>query len=602
LLDGAENNEHHCSYSQEGHNDVREQPGELTLPDPVKSESKVITAAEAAVEVLAANGVEVVFSNPGTTEIPFIKHLTDARSPLRYVLTLHEGAAVSGAIGHALATGRPGVALVHAMPGLANALSMYFDALKSGVPLVLIVGQQDRRHQYLDPLLQAEMTDVTRSISKHVWEVRTAAEVPDVIERALHAARMPPAGPILLSIPLDVWDEPVTLQDRRPVDSRSELGTASATGIAALAEAIVSAESPVIVAGDLVGMRRCASELLELADAAGAPVFWPPGAVLANFPTTSAYHAGHIFHNTPAFDRAFGHSDLAVLVGAELQGPLLFSGADVLPAGCRLMSLTETPADPTGAFSVELALYGDLAASIAAVSAEVRKIADGSERAGQLEARRQSVQERGASARERLRARAVPAEGNPLSGPAAIATILGAAPKDVAVIDESVSNAWVSLLGEFDDELGYIAPGRGGALGYAVGAAAGVKIALPDRPVLAIVGDGATLYGIHALWTLAHEKLPVVVCVLNNSGYTILKDFLRSDRFSPELSGSDNADAELSAGLANLSIADPPIDMVVLARAYGLDAVGVTDADAVRIAVERAFASNRPWLIDVSIA
>jgi benzoylformate decarboxylase len=578
-----------------------EQPGKVPLSEPVTSESKVITAAEAAVEVLVANGVEVVFSNPGTTEIPFIKHLTGSRSRLRYVLTLHEGAAVSGALGHALATGQPGVALVHAMPGLANALSMYFDALKSGVPLVLIVGQQDRRHQYLDPLLQAEMTDVTRSISKHVWEVRTAAEVPDVIERALLAAGTPPAGPILLSIPLDVWDEPVTLQDRRPVDRRAELGTASGSGITALAKAIVDAEAPVIVAGDLVGMRRCAKGLLELADAAGAPVFWPPGAVLANFPTTSAYHAGHIFHNTPAFERAFGRADLALLVGAELQGPLLFSGTEAMPAGCRVVSLTETPADATGAFPVELALHGDLATSIAAVSAEVRKLAEGSGRAAPLEARRQSVQERGGSARERLRARAAPEQGKPLSGPGAIATILGAAPKDVAVVDESVSNAWVSLLGEFDDELGYIAPGRGGALGYAVGTAAGVKIALPDRPVLVIVGDGATLYGIHALWTLAHERLPVVVCVLNNSGYTILKDFLRSDRFSPELSGSDAAETELSAGLANLSIADPPIDMVALARAYGLDAVGVEDADAVRSAVEAAFASGRPWLIDVSI-
>jgi benzoylformate decarboxylase len=553
----------------------------------------VVTAAEAAVDVLAQNGVTVLFSNPGTTELPFLKQLTGAGSRVRYVPTVHETAAVGAALGYALASASPGVALVHALPGLGNALGMYFNAFRSGIPLVLFAGQQDRRHQYREPLLQAEMTDVGRAVSKHVWEVRTAAELPDVVERALLTATTPPTGPVLLSVPMDVWDEPVSVQGRRPVDRRASVSAAPDADIDALAEAIVDAEAPVFVAGDLVGLRRASAALRELADASGATVFWAPGAALANFPTTSPYYGGQIFHNSASFTRAFGDADLAVLFGTDLQSPLLFSGTDVIPRGCRVMSLTETPADGTGVVPVELDVHGDIATSLRVLADAVAR--RGCEQRARLDERRAAVQEQRIAAQGRLRDRALGgAAETPMTGAAAVLTILDAAPADAVVVDESVSNSWISLLGRFDDELGYVSPGGGGALGYGIGASAGVKVALPDRPVLAIVGDGATLYGLHGLWTLAHERLPVVICVVNNSGYTILKNFLR-DRFNAD-------DADIAESIRSLSIAEPPVDVVGLAAAYGLDATRAADADECRAAVVEAFASGRPWVIDVTVA
>jgi thiamine pyrophosphate-dependent acetolactate synthase large subunit-like protein len=177
-----------------------------------------------------------------------------------------------------------------------------------------------------------------------------------------------------------------------------------------------------------------------------------------------------------------------------------------------------------------------------------------------------------------------------------VAAVLSAAPPDVVVVDEGVSNSWISLLGQFDDEIAYLSPGRGGALGFACGVALGAKLGVGERPVLTVVGDGALLYGAHALWTIAHERLPIVICVLNNGGYSILKEFFRRGG-----SSTTPGDPATSAAVQSLSLSEPPVDLVSLALAFGLSAAAATDLDECRAAVEAAFASERPTLIDVRI-
>jgi benzoylformate decarboxylase len=567
------------------------------------AEELVVSAATATVAVLAQNGVDTVFCNPGTTEIPLIRELVSARSQLRYVLTLHEGAAVSAALGYALATGAPGVAVVHAMPGFANALSMHFDAFKSRIPLLLLVGQQDRRHQYLDPVLYAEMTDVARSVSKQVWEARTAAELPEVIERSLLAAQASPSGPVFVSVPLDVWDEPIALRPARNIDRRYQPGQPPSADVGSVAAALVAAEAPVIVAGDLVGMRRCSGAVAQLAEACGARAYWSPGAVLANFPTSHELYAGQVFNSDAAFRRVFGDADLALLVGANVTGPLLYSDRELVPPSCRIVVVTETSADPPGALLGEIAIHGELRQSVDALAVAVRTLSTADDVQKRVTTRRDSVRESVAASRDRLiaRVRSETTESS-FSGAAAIDVILDAAPAGVSVVDEGVSNAWVPLLGRFDDELSYVAPGRGGALGFACGAALGVKLALHDRPVLAILGDGAALYGFQALWSIAHEGVPVVICVLNNGGYSILKDFSRAEFFATHHQSDGQGSTDRSEIEAGLSIEAPEVDFVGLAQSFGVSAIEVADAGACRAAVAGAFDSEKPWLIAVRIA
>lgn len=557
-----------------------------------------MTAAGGALQVLADSGIDAMFGNPGTTEIPLLKELGREDSPVRYVLALHEGTAVSAAMGYALVSGRPGVALVHAMPGIANGLSQYFNAFRSGVPLVLLAGQQDRRHQHLNPILQADMVDVLRSVSKSVWEAKTAAEVPAVLANALTQAARSPSGPVFLSIPVDLWDQPVSTSKSWSSVSRHNVGAARQDEVATLAQLIADADAPVFVAGDKVGWRGCGQQLAELAELSGATAYWMPGSSLANFPTTSGANRGLIFPNSASFARAFGGADLVVFFGAEFQAPILFSSDPLVPPHARTASLSETPADPLGAFTPDLVTHGDLLLTIDAVTDAVRgQLGDG-ERSRVVADRCENIVSEGLAQRERLRARSLPAADDAaLTGRQAIATVFEAAPDDVMVVDESVSNAWVSLLGEFADPHAFLAPGRGGSLGLALGVGVGAQIARPERPVLAFVGDGAAIYAVQGLWTLAHERLPVVVCVLNNSGYSILKDFLDDQHFTSE----STSDTPTVGELAMLSIEGPAIDMVDLARSFGVDSTRVEDASSCRDAVKRAFASGHPWLIDITL-
>jgi benzoylformate decarboxylase len=562
------------------------------------------TAAQTALQALAKAGVDVVFGNPGTTELPLIKEFARTDS-LRYVLALHEGAATAAAAGHALATGRPAVAMVHAMPGLGNAMSMYYNAWRSGVPLVLIAGSQHRRLQHLDPVLQADLVDVARSISKRVWEVKTAEDLPEVLVRALEDAAAPPSGPVFLSVPIDLWSEAVDPVDPRPARPSAQLGPAATEGVEALTEFLLEASAPVIVTGDLVGRRRCGDLAAELAELVGAPAHWAPQASLASMPSTSDCYRGPIFADAGSFARVFAKADAVLGIGANIVPSILFERPDLIPASVRAASITETPAEALGVLVPEVALHGDLPATLRLVIDSLRARLDADPKAGAaVSTRRDAVLADGAAKRSRLRRSALDATAPDgfVAPRAAVATILEAAPDDVFVVDEAVSSSgWVSLLGSFSDPLGYTTLSKGGALGYAVGVAAGVSVGSPGRPGLVILGDGALMYGPQALWTIANEELPIVTCVLNNNGYQILKDFMVSPHFSPELATEDADRDDLAAQLAPLRIEGPVLDLAGLARSCGMESVRVQDLESCRDAVEAAFASGSPWLIDISV-
>jgi benzoylformate decarboxylase len=562
------------------------------------------SASLAALRLLATRGIDVVFGNPGTTELPLIKDLARVDRP-RYVLTLHEGTAVSAAAGNALATGRPGVAIVHAMPGLANGLSMYYDAWRAGVPLVLIAGTQDRRLQHLNPVLHADLTDVARAVSKAVWEVKTGAEIPGVVARALQLAATPPTGPVFLSIPIDAWSESV--DEPAPLDAPRVRGPGATDNgtIEELCDIVLSASVPVMVTGDVASRRRCETALAELAELIGARAYWAPQSSLASFPSTSLCYRGPIFPNATGFARAFDGADLLLAVGAHVVPTILFERRDVIPRELKTVSISEAGSDEAGILSPELCVHGDLSSTLERLRDGLHaRIEQNDELAARLDDRRALVLEEGASRRQRLRARALGAGrgGGALHAASAVAAILDAAPPGVMVAEEAVSNSgWVALLGDFPDSLAYLTMAKGGALGYALGLAIGAKISLPNRPAMAILGDGSLMYSPQGLWTMANEQLPIVACVLNNEGYAVLAEFLALERFSPEIPHGEITRTEFAAE-PPLRIQAPSLDVANLARSFGIESARAEDVTVLGELVRVAFASGRPWLIDVPIS
>src|ERR1700683_2133202 len=165
-----------------------------------------MSACEAMLQLLADAGVKYLFGNPGTTELPLSDALVD-HPRIKYILGLQEVPVVAMADGFAQASRTPGVVNVHISCGLGNGMGMLYNAYRSGTPLILTAGQQDRRLKFEEPILWSDMVSVAKPWTKWAVEVERAADLPLAIRRAVQTALMPPTGPVFLSIPLDVQRE-----------------------------------------------------------------------------------------------------------------------------------------------------------------------------------------------------------------------------------------------------------------------------------------------------------------------------------------------------------------------------------------------------------
>src|SRR5437870_904479 len=173
----------------------------------------MLAGKHAIMEQLLAEGVKYVFGNPGSTELAFMDGLQDYPQ-LQYILGLHETVPLAMADGYGRATHKPAVVNVHIAPGLANAMSMIYNAAKSGAPMVVTVGQQDTRFLQTEPLLSADLVQFARPWVKYAVETSRADDIPMLMRRAFKVAAEPPQGPVVVSMPQDILDnevsEPIT--------------------------------------------------------------------------------------------------------------------------------------------------------------------------------------------------------------------------------------------------------------------------------------------------------------------------------------------------------------------------------------------------------
>src|SRR5712692_6228519 len=240
---------------------------------------------QALLALLKQEGVEYLFGNPGTTELPLMDGLVEVDG-LSYVLALQEAAVVAMADGYAQASGKLGVVNVHVAPGLGNALGMLYDAQKAGTPLLVTAGQHDQSFNVTEPILWADLPPIARPLVKWSAEVRRLEDLPRVVHRAAKTALAPPTGPVFLSLPADVLNAEGEIGLGAPSRVASRL-RGDRAAIEAAAELIAATERPVLIAGDAVAQSAAHAELVALAELLGAPV-WAEGV-----PNTASFPASH---------------------------------------------------------------------------------------------------------------------------------------------------------------------------------------------------------------------------------------------------------------------------------------------------------------------
>ena len=545
-------------------------------------------------DLLAGCGVRYVFGNPGTTELPLSDALVDDRR-LQYILALQEVPAMAIADGYAQASGLPGVVNVHICCGLGNAMGMLYNAYREGTPLLLTAGQQDRRMMFEEPILWGDMVTVVRPWTKWAAEVGRVEDLPSAVRRAVQTAMTPPTGPVFLSLPLDVQMAEAEL-DLTPPQMPDPHVRPPIDALRDAAEVLAEAKAPGILVGSRIREADAVNELVATAEQLGAPVLQEPMSShgRCSFPSDHPLAAGTLPFWSPDIRQQLGQFDVLLVAGMKLMQKYLYhEPSRAVPEHVRLVQIDDDPWELGKNYPVEVGLIGHPKPALA----ELAMALDAAMTPEQTEAARARTIAHGRQRteyRETLRREADgQRDARPLTPMCLMESLARILPADVAVIEEAPTttlHSYFERAGVLKNTSGYFGH-RGWALGWGLNCAIGVKLAWPDRPVLALIGDGAAMYGIQGLWTAAHYRLPVTFVICNNTEYKILKDC------APAL----DLPAERAARFEGLDIVDPEIDYVGLSQSLGVAARRVDDPDELSDAVRQSLAADVPRLIEVTV-
>ncbi|HEY0440060.1 MAG TPA: thiamine pyrophosphate-binding protein [Xanthobacteraceae bacterium] len=549
----------------------------------------VMSGKRAFLEILRQEGVEIIFGNPGTTELPLMDALAVESSP-RYVLALQEAAVMAMAGGYAQAGRRLAVVSVHVTPGLGNAMGMLYDAYKAGAPVLVTAGQHEQSFNVMEPILWGDLPPIARPLVKWSAEVHRVADLPRMLRRAITTALAPPTGPVFLSLPGDILNDEADLDLGRPTRVATR-ARADADAIERAAVLLANAERPLILTGSDAAASGAQAEIVALAEMLGAPIRMESVDNTSPVPTAHPLFRGHIMRLEPQIRAILEQHDVLFSVGGDMFTLSLPSKVKAVPDGLKIIHLDSDPWELGKNYPEEIAMVGDAKASIAELVQALGKRMSAGDRAKARE-RGDRMRETIAGEREKLRTRARAEAGNAsITALALIDAISEILPKDAIVVDETISSnpgmRQLILRDEAQNHYGM----RGGGIGWGLAAAVGVKLANPQRPVLAMIGDGSAMYTIQALWTAAHDRVPVVYVIFNNTSYRILKQRVHAMK----------AHAAQTDRYVAMDLEDPPIDFAGLARSLGVRGERATTLDEARRLISECLAADAPALIDVAL-
>ncbi len=548
-----------------------------------------ISGRQAFLEILKQEGVQYIFGNPGSTELPMMDALA-GQEEIRYYLALHEGVALSMADGYSVASGRPAVVNVHVSPGLGNCMGMLYNAAKSGAPIILTAGQHDQSFLLTEPILWSDLAEVARPYVKWSYEIRRLEDLPRAVHRAVKVASAPPTGPVFLSLPMDVLkaEREIDLGSPTRIDPRLR---ASLEAVERAAEILRGAKNPVIIAGDAVARGDAHQELARVAELLGSPVYQQTVSGTCNFPSSHPLSLGPIPRVQKVTRKALEGADVLFSIGADLMTMSLPSELEPVPPGLSIIHLHLDPWEIGKNYPAQVGILGDPRETLRELEKALKdRFPHEKQKEVKLRAERvsQIKQKRASELRERAHQERDLIPIRPLVLMQAVADSL---PSNAVVVDETISSGrgLMTFLRSEDPHSFYGM--RGGGIGWGIPAALGIKVALPDRPVVGLIGDGSAMYSFQGLWTAAHYGLAVVFVICNNRGYRILKERTYAlDGFSAK-----------SGNYVGMDLEQPHIDFISLSRALGVPAERCGKLGELKQQISHALALGGPFLIDVQV-
>lgn len=543
------------------------------------------SAAKETIAVLKANGIRRIFGNPGTTELALLD--ATVSEGMDFHLCLHEGAAVAMADGYGRATGTTGVVMVHTSVGAANTLTNLINLRSDARPLLVIAGDKDDRLSGRGCFCEVpDLPGLLRQVTKEAWRVGRPEKLPELALRGLKVAQAPTPGPVFLAVPENYMDAQLPPeyagQHARAAD-RVTL-RAHPDALRPVLAALASARRPLLIAGNEVGRSDAAHLLAQLADRLAVPVVgeevFTTNAL--NFPTDHPLYHGNFSPGLPIVRDA----DLVVAIGARAFMEYAYPSQPYLRPGVRFMQVGADPAELGKIYPAEPAVLGDAGAAIR----DLLEMAVGDlvPRIGVLMERRDRASRCRA---EEAPGHSLPDDSGRLHPLQLLAALDQALPQDALIVDESVlSKGLLQQHVALGGQRRYLGT-SGGGLGWGLPAAIGAQLGLPQRRVVAFLGDGGALFNIQSLWTAAHLGLPVVVVIVNNGGYMAVRRGL----------GQFGHESSRSGRYPGAFIAKPEVDLVRIADGFGVQGVTVREADQLAPALRWALELGAPALVDVRV-
>ncbi|HWE09859.1 MAG TPA: thiamine pyrophosphate-binding protein [Solirubrobacteraceae bacterium] len=524
---------------------------------------------EAAFDVLRRFGLTTIFGNPGSTEIPF---LTGLPADIHFVLGLHEGPVVGMATGYALVRGEPALVNLHTAAGLGNAVNAIANARDMRVPLVILVGQQDRRQIAYEPFLTGRSLERLAG-DYPVWSClpARAQDVPGTIARAYNEA-VAGRGPAIVVVPMGDWLEPADEYAAGWPERTIRSATVAAGDVGELADMIDRAASPALVVGrGGDGAEECWAAVVALAERLRCPVWQESFARAAGFPQDHPQFAGHLPWRRSQMRDALAPHDLVLAVGTNAFRLYLFDDPGPMVAdGTRVAVLTEDPAEAHRS-PCALAIIAPVGQACAALADQV------AERDTEPPAPLQ-----------RPPAPAPPGPGEPLTPGHVYSALAERLPARALIVEETPSSQpELYRRVPIREPGGFLACGNG-ALGFGVAGSIGLRMGDPGRPVIGIVGDGSSMYAVQALWSAAHYEVGVLLIVMANGSYAVMDGLARA---------------------ANASAAWPAfgsIDIAGIARCLGCPAINVSTQEQLIECFDDVLPSlearREPLLVEIAVA
>ena len=566
-----------------------------TAPDQTRNES-LISGADAVVESLVRNGVEVVFAYPGGASMPLHQSLTRFGDRLRTILPRHEQGGGFAAQGYARTTGKPGVCMATSGPGALNLVTAIADAKLDSIPLVAITGQVGTSVIGTDAFQETPIVEVCRGITKHHYLVTNAEDIPRVMKEAFFIATTGRPGPVLVDLPKDIqlthihpdYEVEMNLPGYHP-----EVRRAHSEQIAQVAAAIRRSKRPVIYAGGGVIAGDASDNLRTLVEKTGIPVTMTLMG-LGAFPGDDQRSLDMLgMHGSVYANYAVDEADLLIAVGVRFDDRVTGKVAEFAQHGF-IVHIDIDPSEINKNKLVHIPIVADVNEALSQLNEIVEPPEEGLD---DWHAKIERWKEEDPFAFDETYPGILAQE--------AIAELsrLTAERNTVVAVGVGQHQMWAAQFYKFRRPRTWLSSSGLGTMGFGLPAAMGAKVGCPDDIVIDIDGDGSILMNIQEFATCTCENIPVKVLLLNNQHLGMVVQwedrFFKGNRAHTYLGPVGNPEASGQGDGISPDSRYP--DFVAIAQGFGWQAETISEKKDLESALTRLLDSDGPALLDVQV-